>query len=83
MSEEERPDEGAQPASQPLLRVVRGTPDDAELAALAAVIAAAATAAGGERPDEARRSRWADPAALLRSPVRPGPSAWRASALPG
>ncbi|EIE97599.1 acyl-CoA carboxylase subunit epsilon [Saccharomonospora glauca] len=66
----------------PLLHVVKGRPDDAELAALTVVVAglASAGAAGGEasRPS----SRWADPASRLRLPARPGPTAWRASAYP-
>ncbi|WP_051898593.1 acyl-CoA carboxylase subunit epsilon [Sciscionella sediminilitoris] len=64
-----------------MLRVVRGTPDDAELAALTAVLAAA----GGSKPTgepKQRRSRWADRAALLRRPLHPGPGAWRASGMP-
>jgi hypothetical protein len=66
---------------RPLLRVVRGNPDDTELAALTAVVAAAATR--GEPASPPQRSRWGDPAARLRTPLRPGPGAWRASALPG
>jgi len=64
-----------------LLRVVRGNPDDVELAALTAVVAAAASA---PRPEEKplRRSRWADRSAMLRAPLHPGRGAWRASALP-
>ncbi|HVW45007.1 MAG TPA: acyl-CoA carboxylase subunit epsilon [Amycolatopsis sp.] len=66
---------------RPFLRVVRGNPDDEELAALTAVIAAAAsTPAGPERPR--RTSAWADRARLLRMPPQPGAGAWRASALP-
>lgn len=66
---------------RPLLRVVRGTPDDAELAALTAVVAALAA---GDRPEPAPRprSRWADRAALVRAPLPVGPGAWRASGLP-
>ena len=63
------------------LRVVRGNPDDEELAALTAVIAAAASApaepAGPRRP-----SAWADRSRRLRMPPQPGAGAWRASALP-
>ncbi|QWF79348.1 acyl-CoA carboxylase subunit epsilon [Amycolatopsis sp. CA-230715] len=66
---------------RPLLRVVRGTPDDAELAALTAVIAAAASA-GAEPEKPRRRSAWADRSALVRAPHHPGPGAWRASGLP-
>ncbi|WP_158892052.1 acyl-CoA carboxylase subunit epsilon [Amycolatopsis anabasis] len=66
---------------RPLLRVVRGNPDDAELAALTAVITAAA-ANPGPPPAPPRRSRWADRAAGLRRPLHPGPGGWRASAYP-
>jgi hypothetical protein len=66
---------------RPLLRVVRGVPDDDELAALAAVMASVA-----RRPRVAvravSRSRWADRAALVRQPLPFGPGAWRASGLP-
>jgi hypothetical protein len=65
----------------PLLRVVKGTPDEAELAALTAVIAAAA-AAPAERPTPPRRSWWGDKAVAVRQPPHPGEGAWRASALP-
>lgn len=66
--------------NRPLLRVVRGEPSDEELAALTAVVAAAASQPEPEAP--APRSAWADPAHRLRAPLRPGPGAWRASALP-
>ena len=65
---------------RPLLRVVRGTPDDAELAALSVVVAALASA--GESTAPVRRSAWADRAALMRRPHTHGPGAWRASGLP-
>ncbi|MDV6012949.1 acyl-CoA carboxylase subunit epsilon [Haloechinothrix sp. LS1_15] len=69
---------------QPLLRVVRGTPDDVELAALTAAVSCLAAGEGERAPDSARRTRslWSDPRARLRSPLHPGPGAWRASALP-
>ncbi|GAA3539892.1 acyl-CoA carboxylase subunit epsilon [Amycolatopsis ultiminotia] len=65
----------------PLLRVVRGNPDDAELAALTAVVAAAAATpapAGKKR----RTSWWGDRATAVHAPQAPGEGAWRASALP-
>ncbi len=65
---------------RPLLRVVRGEPDDAELAALTAA-AVALAAAGSEQTEPRARSRWSDRGALLRAPLRPGPGAWRASAF--
>ncbi|MFI9385175.1 acyl-CoA carboxylase epsilon subunit [Kutzneria sp. NPDC052558] len=62
---------------RPLLRVVRGNPDDAELAALAAVVSAVAAApAPAEEP--AARSRWGMP--QLGRQLRPGPGAWQFSA---
>jgi hypothetical protein len=63
-----------------MLRIVRGEPSDDEVAALIAVFAEAASAAAGEQP--APRSAWADPSRRLRTPLRPGPGAWRLSALP-
>ena len=50
-----------------LFRVVRGTPTDAELAALTVALLAAAPVADAPPP---RRSAWSDPAARLRRPPR-------------
>lgn len=76
-------------AQRPVLRVVRGNPDDAEVAALAAALtsAAAANAAAGEQQGREPLSMWADPTARLRPaagglPLPPGPNSWRASGLP-
>jgi hypothetical protein len=69
-------------ADQPLLRVVKGTPDDHQLAALTAVIAGLAAATPAE-DEPARRSEWANPARRVRRPLHPGPGAWRASGFPG
>jgi Acyl-CoA carboxylase epsilon subunit len=69
--------------AKPLLRVVRGEPDDVELAALAAVVlgvVGSGSVAAGLEP--VVRSRWADPAALVRRALPVGPGAWRASGLP-
>jgi hypothetical protein len=63
-----------------LFRVVRGEPSDAEVAALTAVLAAAG--GGDEPPAPAAANRWSDPAARLRTPLHPGPHAWRTSAWP-
>jgi len=66
-----------------LFRIVRGEPDDAELAALTVVLAATASAGSAAEPGARRaRSVWVDRAAQLRRPLRPGPGAWRASTLP-
>jgi hypothetical protein len=67
--------------TRPLLRVVRGEPDDTELAALTAVVLSVATSAAAA-PEPEPRSRWADRAALVRRPLPAGPGAWRASGLP-
>lgn len=64
-----------------LFRVVSGSPDDAELAALTAVVAAAASAGGGEEPSR-EPDLWSHPASQLRAPLHAGPGAWRASGLP-
>ena len=71
----------------PDVRVLRGAPDDVELAALVAGIAA------GRRPEEAptgghdharrevvARRRWRDGAQALSDPLAPGLDAWRWSA---
>ena len=70
-------DESAAPP-RPLLRVVRGEPSPAELAALVAVLAA--RSGGGEAAAEpAPVGGWADRASALRRPLHPGPGAWAAS----
>jgi hypothetical protein len=68
--------------ARPFLRVVRGEPDAAELAALTAVLAAAAGGAEDDAPDPAPPSSWVCRADLVRGPVHPGPGGWRASARP-
>jgi hypothetical protein len=65
--------------ARPLLRVVRGDPSPHELAALVAVLTARTAAEVAPEP-RAVRSLWATP--VLRTPLHPGPGAWRASALP-
>jgi hypothetical protein len=64
-----------------VVKVVRGNPNDEELAALVAVLVAAGNNAAGEPPSPQRR--WASPATRLRSPAYgPRPGGWRASGLP-
>jgi hypothetical protein len=68
--------------SRPLLRVVRGDPTAEELAALVAVISA--RAASSMNDGLAASSRYADPVAAHRAPVRVGSGAWVASGwVPG
>jgi len=64
---------------KPFLQVVRGDATPEEIAALVAVIAALGPST---RPAPRPRSSWADPVRSLRTPLHPGPGAWRASALP-
>ncbi|HZZ49963.1 MAG TPA: acyl-CoA carboxylase subunit epsilon [Pseudonocardia sp.] len=64
-----------------LFRVVRGEPDDAELAALTAVVLAAASSGSADGPP-APRNLWADKRTAQRQPLVPGPGAWRTSFLP-
>ena len=68
--------------TEPVLRVVRGAPDDVEVAALAVVLAALAATPPPADPTRPP-SRWVDRAAHLRCPLRVGQDAWRTSALPG
>jgi len=72
---------GAEAEEQPVLSVVRGTPDDVELAALTAVMSVIAARAGAGQP--AHRPHWSRPRALLRTGISHGPGAWHASGLPG
>lgn len=67
-----------------LFRVIRGGPDDAEVAAVTAVLAAAACAAATAdgAPDDRGRSVWVDREAMMRGPLSVGPGAWRNSSWP-
>ncbi|MEV0089821.1 acyl-CoA carboxylase subunit epsilon [Saccharopolyspora sp. NPDC003752] len=78
----------ATPEERPVLRIVRGNPDDAEIAALTAALSGLAAANAAAEPQQRPMSLWGDRSAALRHPagrrpLRPGPHAWRASALPG
>ena len=59
-----------------MIRIVRGAPSDAEVAAVVLVLAATGTA---EPTVPRRRERWGEPAELLRQPLHPGPGAWSAT----
>jgi Acyl-CoA carboxylase epsilon subunit len=76
-------DDGAREATpeerRALFRVVRGTPTDAELAALTVVLAAAAPR---RAPEAVTCSAWTDPMARMRRPLHAGPGAWHTSAWP-
>ena len=65
---------------EPLLRVVRGQPTDEEAAALTVVLAAKLAArAAPAREERATAGGWADRARAMRTPLTPGPGAWRRS----
>lgn len=64
--------------SRGVTRIV-GNPSDEELAALIVALATLANAAAAG--PLASRSAWTDRARGLRTPLHPGPSAWRKSAL--
>ncbi|MBA2324095.1 MAG: acyl-CoA carboxylase subunit epsilon [Pseudonocardiales bacterium] len=87
MSSADTPDAEDQTPDQrrTLFRLVRGEPDDAEVAALTAVLATAASASAAVATvaDEGGRSVWVDRAAMMRPPMHPGPGAWRDSTWPG
>ena len=77
------PQDPAAAYAWPLLSVVRGEPDSAELAAAIVVLAGRASRIGTSRPGPRRPHRgWSAPAAKMRPQLVPGPGAWRASALP-
>ena len=65
-----------------LVRVVKGTPDDAELAALVAGIVAARAATEPAEQEQVAASAWSDRGRRLGLPSRPGGNAWRWSARP-
>ena len=68
-----------------VLAIVRGDPDDTEVAALVAVLAMRSGTTGSAargQPPRASRSGWSDRSRLVRDPLTPGPGAWRRSALP-
>jgi len=62
---------------KPLLKVIDRNATPEEVAAIVAVFAALGSA---EAPKKKERSLWAVP--RLRTPLHPGPNAWRASGLP-
>ncbi|GAA1181905.1 hypothetical protein GCM10009584_25090 [Ornithinimicrobium humiphilum] len=64
----------------PVIRVERGNPTPAQLAALTVVLAAAS---GGEQaPPQQRRTLWTARSRFARPRPAVGPGGWRASALP-
>lgn len=64
--------------SEPLLRVVAGSPTAEELAVVVAVL----STRGSARPEEPRFNLWARKSRNTRPSQRPGYGAWRASMMP-
>ncbi len=70
------------PAGEPALRIVRGDATPEEIAALVAVLLSLPRPGDASVTSAPARSAWADRSRQLRRPLRPGPGAWRRSALP-
>ena len=66
--------------TEPILQVVKGDPTPEELAALIMVVAARSAATPAPEPE--RANNWATYWRNARTPLRPGPGRWRASAHP-
>jgi hypothetical protein len=64
-------------STRPLLRIVKGSPSDEELAALTVVVAALSQRRARRRPTPV--GTWASFADGHRRPLQPGPGSWRAS----
>jgi hypothetical protein len=73
------PTEDPDAPRRPLLRIVNPDATPEEIAAITAVLAAVGTSSA---PAPERRSLWASRQRRTRASLRPGPGAWRASALP-
>jgi hypothetical protein len=67
--------------SRPSVRVLRGNPDDAEVAALVAVVLGLAEHRPAACVVNPRRA-WADPDRWVGGSARARPDAWRLAALP-
>jgi Acyl-CoA carboxylase epsilon subunit len=74
-------DDDDEEEEEPLFSVVKGSPTDDELAAVMTVLT---TRFAQRRAEEATpaRSGWSAYWRSLRSPIQPGPSAWRMSGRP-
>jgi hypothetical protein len=80
-SGEPRANDQSAAAEAPVVRIVNGSPTDAELAAVHAVIAAALAdqAAAGVPLLEPRVDGWHRSTRQMRGPLSPGAGAWSAS----
>ena len=65
------------------LAVVRGNPDDTEVAAVLVALATRTSSEAAAESDVHVRGGWGDREARLRLAVHPAPGAWRASGRTG
>ena len=69
--------------SGPRLTVVKGQPDAAEIAAVAAVLTALSRSAGTDAgPRRTHRNPWSSPTRRMREPLARSAGGWRDSRLP-
>lgn len=76
MTEISRLDPDAGIDASDLVRVVRGDPDEEELAALVAGIIAAAANLREEEPEQVPMPPWTEHSRRLGAGLHPGPTAW-------
>jgi len=67
---------------QPVFSIVKGSPTEDELAAVMTVLTTRLGRQRKEDPSTPARSGWSAYWRSVRSPIQPGPSAWRMSARP-
>ena len=69
--------EAAEAAKKPFLRIVKGSPSDAQVAALTTVFAGLASAAAAAEKKEVDRNKWGNYAERLNRPTTYNPNAFR------
>lgn len=89
MREQAFPGDPVSTTHRPTITVLRGRPDDVEVAALVAALAAAVLSAatggacgGAPVADQQRRGAWADPDRWQTGSARQRAGAWRLAVLP-
>ncbi len=80
MSQEEQGDTEPAARPTPLLRVVKGDPTDAEVAALVSVVSAMSAAARASHAGPEPRPLWSAHDRKIRAFHRHGPGVWRSGA---
>ena len=73
-------EQGTTTPNAPLFTVVKGNPNEEEIAALITVLTALRSRAGSEEPPA--ETGWSAYWRSVRAPVQPGPEAWRMSGRP-